>query len=64
MFNSLIDVPFQWVAVDLVGPIQPATNRGNRYISTLVNFATQYLESVSLNSKETVLSMLPYNGGL
>lgn len=49
----LIDVPFQRVAVDLIGPIQPATDRGNRYILTLVDFATRYPEAVALKGIET-----------
>lgn len=36
----IIDVPFQRVAADLVGPIQSVTDRGNRYSLTLVDFAT------------------------
>lgn len=49
----IIDVPFQRVAVDLIGPIQPATDRGNRYILTLVDFATRYPEAVALKGIET-----------
>ena len=49
----LIDVPFQRVAADLVGPIQPATDRGNRYILTLVDFATRYPEAVAPKGIET-----------
>lgn len=49
----LIDVPFQRVSVDLVGPIHPATDRGNRYILTLVGFATRYPEAVALKGIET-----------
>jgi len=30
----IIDTPFERVAVDLVGPIHPVTERGNRYILT------------------------------
>nr|XP_034327265.1 uncharacterized protein LOC117689714 [Crassostrea gigas]XP_034327266.1 uncharacterized protein LOC117689714 [Crassostrea gigas] len=44
----VIDEPFKRVAVDLVGPIQPATDRGNRYILTLVDFASRYPEAVAL----------------
>ncbi|XP_077987486.1 uncharacterized protein LOC144442090 [Glandiceps talaboti] len=44
----LIDVPFQKVAVDLVGPIEPVTDRGNRYILTLMDYATRYPEAVVL----------------
>ena len=42
-----IDEPFRRVAVDLVGPIQPATDRENRYILTLVDFASWYPEAVA-----------------
>lgn len=49
----LIDVRFQRVAVDLIGPIQPATDRGNRYILTLVDFASHYPEAVPLKGIET-----------
>nr|XP_034325279.1 uncharacterized protein LOC105323550 isoform X4 [Crassostrea gigas] len=48
----LIDEPFKRVAVDLVGPIQPATDRGNRYILTLVDFASRYPEAVALKGIE------------
>ncbi|XP_033745582.1 uncharacterized protein LOC117331096 [Pecten maximus] len=48
----LIDIPFQRVAIDLVGPLQPATDRGNRYILTLVDYATRYPEAVALKGIE------------
>lgn len=48
----LVDEPFKRVAVDLVGPIQPATDRGNRYILTLVDFASRYPEAVALKGIE------------
>ncbi|XP_033733848.1 uncharacterized protein LOC117322984 [Pecten maximus] len=49
----LIDTPFKRVAVDLIGPIQPATYRGNRYILTVVDYATRYPEAVALRGIET-----------
>jgi hypothetical protein len=49
----IIDVPFQRVAVDLVGLTQPVTDRGNRYILTLVYVATRYPEAVALRGIET-----------
>lgn len=49
---QLIDEPFKRVAVDLVGPIPPATDRGNRYILTLVEFASRYPEAVALKGIE------------
>ena len=44
----LIETPFERVAVDLVGPIQPVTEKKNRYILTLVDYATRYPEAVPL----------------
>jgi len=48
----LIETPFQRVSVDLVGPIAPATDRGNRYILTLVDYATRYPEACVLKNIE------------
>lgn len=39
--------------MDLVGPLHPITDRGNRYILTLVDYATRYPEAVTLPSIET-----------
>ena len=44
----LIDTPFKRIAVDLVGPIHPITERGNRYILVIVDYATRYPEAVAL----------------
>ena len=49
----LIDEPFQRVAVDLVGPIIPASERGNKYILTVVDYCTRYPEAVPLKSIDT-----------
>ena len=49
----IIDMPFKRVAVDLVGPITPASDRGHRYILTLVDYATRYPEAVALKSIDT-----------
>ena len=48
----IIDEPFRRIAVDLVGPIQPATDPGNRFILTLVDFASRYPEAVALKGIE------------
>ena len=48
----LIDVPFQRIAVDIVGPIFPRTDRGNKYILTIVDYATRFPEAVPLPSIE------------
>ena len=49
----VIDTPFQRVATDIVGPIHPKTEKGNRFILTLVDYATRYPEAIALPSIET-----------
>ncbi|KAJ8050432.1 hypothetical protein HOLleu_03637 [Holothuria leucospilota] len=50
----LIGTPWQRIAMDLVGPIAPHTERGNRYILTIVDYATRYPEAIPLPNIETV----------
>ena len=53
----LIDRPFRRVAVDLVGPISPPSEKGHRYILTLVDYATKYPEAVPLTVAEALMDM-------
>ena len=48
----LIDTPFERIAVDLVGPISPVTDKGNRYILTVVDYSTRYPEAIPLKGIE------------
>lgn len=50
----LIDTPFERVAIDLVGPIAPLSESGNRYILCVVDYATRYPEAVPLKTIDTV----------
>ena len=49
----VIDIPFQRVAVDLISPFSPASLQGNRFVLTLVDYATRYPEAVPLKNAET-----------
>ena len=49
----VVDVPFKRVAVNLIGPIEPASEAGHRYILTLVDYATRYPEAVPLKIIDT-----------
>lgn len=44
----LIDTPFERVAIDIIGPLKPVSRNGNRYILTMVDFATRYPDAVAL----------------
>ena len=44
----LMNTPFQKIAIDLVGPISPCSGKGNRYILTVVDYATRWPEAVAL----------------
>ena len=49
----VVDEPFRCVAMDLVGPIKPATDRGHQYILTVMDQATRYPECVALRRIDT-----------
>ena len=49
----IIDTPFERVAVDLMGPLIPASDRGYRYVLTLVDYATRYAEAKPLKTVKT-----------
>ena len=48
----LVGIPFEKVAVDLIGPLSPPTDKHHRVL-TLVNCATRYLEVIPLSSTTT-----------
>ena len=48
--TPIIDTPFKRCAVDLIGPISPPSEKGHRYILTLVDYATRYPEAIPLKN--------------
>ena len=50
----IMEVPFQRIAVDLVGPFKPASERGHRWILTVIDYATRYPEAIPLKSTTTI----------
>lgn len=46
-------IPFQKVAIDLVGPFSPASARGNKWVLTVVDYATRWPEAIPLRSIDT-----------
>ena len=49
----LIDQPSKRVAIDLVRPIAPTSDKAHRYILTLMDYATRYPEAVPLKNIDT-----------
>ena len=49
----IIDTAFKRVGIDIIGPIYPVSDRGYRYILTLVDYATRYPEAVPLKQIST-----------
>jgi len=56
----IIETPFERVVVDLIGEIKPKTDRGHKWILTVIDYATRYPEAVALKdiSTETVAEAL------
>ncbi|XP_069990681.1 uncharacterized protein [Penaeus vannamei] len=50
----VIQEPFSRVAIDIVGPLSPSSDRGHRYILTLIDCATRYPEAIPLKNIDTI----------
>lgn len=44
----IIDVPFACICIDLIGPMNPMSSRGHRYVLTAVNMSIRYSEATPL----------------
>lgn len=51
--HPIISEPFERIAMDLVGPIIPATERGHRYLLTAIDYSTRYPMAVALKRIDT-----------
>ena len=49
----LIDTPFQFLSMDIIGPIIPASERGHKYILTVIDMCTRYPEAIALKDIST-----------
>ena len=47
-----VHYPWHHVGIDFVGPISPTSNAGNRYILTLSDYFTKWVEAVPMPNKE------------
>ena len=49
-FDSL-DLPMEFICMDLFGPIHPASSRGNKYILTVIDMLTGFTMAVPIQNK-------------
>ena len=49
-----IGTPMERIAIDLVGPIQPTTEAGHRYILTILDIATRYPEAIPMKTTTSI----------
>ena len=49
-FDSL-DLPMEFICMDLVGPIHPPTSRGNKYVLTVIELLTGFTMAVPIKNK-------------
>ena len=54
-FDSL-DLPMEFICIDLVGPIHPPSSRGNKYVLTVIDMLTAFTIAVPIknNNAETI----------
>ena len=55
-----VSEPLQRIAIDILGPLDPATARGNRYVLVVVDYLTKWSEAYPLANQtaETVAAIL------
>uniref|UniRef100_A0A8C5PWN7 Gypsy retrotransposon integrase-like protein 1 n=1 Tax=Leptobrachium leishanense TaxID=445787 RepID=A0A8C5PWN7_9ANUR len=46
----IIQEPFRWVAVDIIGPLARPSTTGKKYILMVVDYATRYPEAIPLSN--------------
>ena len=45
------DLPMEFICMDLVGPIHPASSRGNKYVLTVIDMLTGFTMAVPIKNK-------------
>ena len=53
MQREVVSEPLQRVAIDILGPIDPPTSRGNRYVLVVVDYLTKWSEAFAMPDQTT-----------
>lgn len=51
---AIIETPLQCVGIDIIEPLSPSSESANRYVLTMIDFATRYPDAVALKGIDTV----------
>jgi len=43
--------PWYHIGIDFIGPISPASHQGNRYILTITDYFTKFVEAIPMKCK-------------
>ena len=49
----IVSIPFSKIAIDLIGPIDPPSQRGHRWVLVIIDYATRYPEAIPLRNIDT-----------
>ena len=50
----IIETPFSRISMDIVGPLNPASSAGHKYILTVIDWATGFPEAVPLKTIDSI----------
>ncbi|XP_068232999.1 uncharacterized protein [Palaemon carinicauda] len=50
----VVSIPFSRVGIDIVGPLNPSTSEGHRFILTMIDYATGFPEAIPMKTITTV----------
>src|ERR1043165_1225127 len=49
----VLDIPYKCICVDIIGPINPMSSRGHRYVLTIIDLSTRYPDAIPLKGIST-----------
>ena len=49
-----VHAPWHHVGIDFIGPIHPTSKRGNKFVLTISDYFTKWVEAIPLPSKDSI----------
>ena len=51
MYSVPVVSPWHHIGIDFIGSISPASHQGNRYILTITDYFTKFVEAIPMENK-------------